>query len=115
MTRFHKTDVELHTDGYRTANPAINVKVRRGFGPDVAAIAERFHCDHETAEKALGFAWDMAQETFWEDAAGEVAEIFPNAHMYREGRSGGWLTVHGLPEIESWDAIAVMRWARLVK
>lgn len=38
-----------------------------------------------------------------------------HVQVYSEGRSGGWCVVHGLPEIEEWDAIALGRWARFEK
>jgi hypothetical protein len=38
-----------------------------------------------------------------------------HAQVYSEGRSGGWCVVHGLADIESWDAIALGRWARFAK
>lgn len=38
-----------------------------------------------------------------------------HVQVYSEGRQGGWCVVHGLPDIESWDAIALGRWARFEK
>ena len=35
-----------------------------------------------------------------------------HVQVYSEGRSGGWLVVSGLDDVESWDAIALGRWAR---
>jgi hypothetical protein len=32
--------------------------------------------------------------------------------VYSKGRSSGWLTVHGLPPVESWDAVDLARWRR---
>lgn len=38
-----------------------------------------------------------------------------HVQVYSEGRQGGWCVVHGLPDIEEWDAIALGRWARFAK
>lgn len=37
-----------------------------------------------------------------------------NAKIYQAGRSGGWLLFDGLPDVETWDAIAVSAWGRIV-
>jgi len=57
-------------------------------------------------------AEEIARETGWEDAKDLAAEMFSGIHVYSSGRSGGWLVVHGLEDVESWDAIAVTRWAK---
>jgi len=111
-----KQDIEFHSDGFgRRSNPAVDVKQRGKFGPSVSELCAKFGCDDETAEKALQLAWDSAQEQFWESAKEWADELFPGAEMYSEGRGAGWLTIHGLPDVESWDAIAVSKWARLAK
>lgn len=35
-----------------------------------------------------------------------------HVNVYSAGRSGGWLVVDGLPDIDEWDAIALGRWRR---
>ncbi len=30
-------------------------------------------------------------------------------------KTGGWLYVDGLPDVESWDAIALAKWARFAR
>jgi hypothetical protein len=35
-----------------------------------------------------------------------------HVQVYSAGRSGGWLVVSGLPDVESWDAIALGRWVK---
>src|SRR5271157_2744811 len=119
MARNHytKNDVKRHSSGYGYGpkHPAVNVKV---YGPCfVEKCAEHFVCSVEIAEKALGFAWDSACEAFWEywqDQTGDLENglygsleyaYFPGytVEVFAEGRSAGWLEVHGLPPVEDWD------------
>lgn len=59
---------------------------------------------------------EFAREDGWELAKEAAEEIFPgNVEVYSEGRSGGWLVVSGLPDVEEWNAAAVARWARFAK
>lgn len=115
MRRYTKDDVEFHSDGFgRRGNPAINVKVRNM--PRVADVVAQFNCSEEQAEKALQFAFDSACRLFWEDMPELASEIFGlNLKVYSEGRSGGWYVVHGLPNIESWDAVMLAKWHKLEK
>jgi hypothetical protein len=108
-----KSEIETHSDGYRPSNPAINVKVRR-MGITVAQVAEHFQCTQSIAQRAMDFAFESAQVQFWEQAKEFVADVFGSGvTVYSEGRSGGWLTLHGLPSIESWDALMVSKYARV--
>ncbi len=57
--------------------------------------------------------WDVACSDGWESLDMEAERIFGRGvKVYQEGRSGGWAVVHGLDDVESWDAIAVSRWSR---
>lgn len=114
-----KADVDLY-GGY----PSVNVKVYGRFGPSIEEITERFGCSEETAERALGFAWEASQQSFWEwwreirDAEIDSPEYYFPGHrivVYAEGRSGGHLVVHGLPDVESWDAIMLGKWAKFAR
>ena len=109
-----KSEIETY-GGY----PSVNVKVYGRFGPSTEALTERFGCSEGAAEKALEFAWDSAVELFWESWTDkdELAHYFPGYRLtvYGEGRQGGHLTVRGLPDLESWDAIMVSRWTRFAK
>ncbi len=99
----------------RNGKPAINVKCY--FFPTFNQVVEEFNCSGDVAEKALEFAWESAVEGFWQDIK-EVAEFYftgRNVEVWQDGRSGGWLYVDGLPDIESWDAIQVSQWSRFVK
>ena len=123
MKRFTKADVETHSDGYgRGSNPAINVKDYATSYSYVVAVMDRFGCSEATAERALEYSADMQRESFWDDWGSRhtLREYFPPSRygkltVYSEGRSGGWLVVHGLPDIEDWDAIAVADWGRFAR
>jgi hypothetical protein len=109
-----KSDIEVHSDR-GAGHPAINVKYHGNGFMLKEKVMEQFKCSEPCAEKALEYAWNMAQRDFWEDAEELVKDIFPEGKMYSEGRSGGWLTVHGLPDVDTWDAIMVSRWSKLDK
>lgn len=83
---------------------------------DVDAVTDRFGCSEATAQKALEMAFECQQESFWETYdSEEMAYFFPgnrNAQVYSAGRSGGWLVVEGLPDVEDWDAVMLGRWRR---
>ncbi len=108
-----KSDVEFHSDR-GPGHPAVNIKCRTFIS--VSKVQARFKCCEETAEKALRFAFDSAVEQFWE-VAPEHAQTILGAHVkvYGEGRSGGWLVAHNLAPFDSWDAIALGRWAHFAR
>lgn len=64
-------------------------------------------------------AEEIAREDGWERAQEDAETVWENTRyspkVESDGRSGGWLVVRGLPDIDEWDAIAVGRWARYVK
>lgn len=120
--RFTKSDITIHSSQEYTG-PAINVKVYQ-FPHDAHPAHDRvmaeFGCDRPTAEKALEYAWEAAQERFWElMRENHVPEIFgPDAKAYSMGRSGGWLYVESPyfgPCISGWSARMVAKWGRLVR
>ena len=113
---YTKDDIEFHRDGYGPMRPAVNVKVYHY--PSVWDVMDDFDCSEETAEKALEYAFESAQYRFWEEAQ-EIADWHLSNHfgkvkVYSEGRSGGWLVVHGLAyrdEVEDyWDALDLTAW-----
>ncbi len=114
MKRFRKADIKFHSD-QRAAVPAVNVKVYH-MGASARDVAKRFGCSEDQADKALEFVFQSAQEQFWEQASDYAQEIF-GAKVYSQGRCGGWLVVDGITreDAESWDAIALGKWAQLVK
>jgi hypothetical protein len=116
--RFRKDDIETRWEFMRgrgnTEVPAINVKVYSWAHS--SKIEEHFKCSEEVAERSLQFAFESAQEVFWENIQ-ETAEqmLGASVKVYQSGRSGGWLVVDGLPEVESWDAILVSKWGAFEK
>ena len=106
-----KSDVKLHGDFLRQGYPAVNIKVyRMDWSNDT--IEKQFECDSATAEQAGQFAFESAQEQFWETMPEVAKEVFGTVKVYSGGRSGGWLEVHGLPDVETWDAIQLGKWAK---
>jgi hypothetical protein len=112
-----KEDVETHNEGnvYSPQQPAINVKQRHWINTD--KIIERFKCSEATAERAADFAYEMARETFWDQVKETVKEVLKDdsLRVFSAGRSGGWLIVLGLKDLEYWDAIDLARWAKLCR
>jgi hypothetical protein len=120
MAQFRKTDVEFHSDRSRGQHAAVNVK---HYGPYLGnKVVEYFSCSEQVAEQALGYTFEMAQQSFWEQAEEWVKELWgPTAKVFSEGRSGGWL-VPSFPrqgfteeDVQGWDALALSKWAKLVK
>lgn len=114
MKHYKKDDVEMyHERGFRNALPSVNVKVynfARGL------TEEELNCDEDTFNKAVNFAFESAQEIFWEDAKETAKEIFgDHIKVYSAGRSAGHLIVQGLDDIASWDAIALSKWVKFEK
>lgn len=107
-----KSQIKTHSDGFgRSSNPAINVKCRNF--PSSANVSAKFGCSKETAEKAIDFAYECACANFWEQVQEQADyHLGSGFKVYSEGRSSGWLTVHEMPDLESWDAIACAKWFR---
>lgn len=97
---------------YGTLNPEALAEVERDFAPGFA---------HWAANLLAGgifpdWAWDAALEQGWERLKEDAREVFGDrVKVYSEGRSGGWAVLHGLPDVESWDAIALSRFARFCR
>lgn len=111
---YRKSDVETHRQGYNSHGyPAINVKV---YHTPVNEVRAHFpEATEEQIEKACEYAFESFQEQFWEEWQDNADKYFPtdrHVKVYSEGRSGGWLIVQGLRDIEDWDAIDLMRWRR---
>ena len=125
-----KSDVETRSGPYGgdPRGPCLNVKCY-GNWPR-RELARHFGIDYNAPEldTALEYAWESACEQFWEQAqdvanyaleGAERAEKLngkPGRYtVYSAGRSGGWLVVEGLPDLETWDAIMLGRWAKFAK
>ena len=130
-TTYRKTDVQTHRVGYGyNSAPAVNIKLdlynwlRRVDRAEVAyyvgddEVAEfmawlddRYDDDNDPDGTDL---WGLAEshaEGEWEYFADWAVEHFGRGvRISREGRSGGWMTVEGLDDIERWDAIALGKW-----
>lgn len=122
MSRYYysREDVQTH---YGSDRPAVNVKVSRSladgyrdfqrYEPDAD---ERFTLEwiEETFsdEYLDGLFW-MTCEHEWEMVEQDAETVFGSGvTVERDGRSGGWAVVHGLGDIEEWDAIAIAKWRR---
>lgn len=115
MSKFTKEDVQFHEDRpWGELYPAINVKCYNYIHS--RKVQEKFKCSEKTADKALEFAFESAQERFWEDAQEEAKEIiWEGVKIYSAGRSGGWLIAQKLGDVKDWDAIALSKWRKFVK
>lgn len=131
-----KADIELRrtNNGYGDPVPTIKVK----WYPFWPNIVKRFRGspDHEFGDDADFWEWaerqedadgawdypngpfciamECSREDGWEQAQSDLEDIFSEYQIkvWSDGRSGGWLIVEGLPDVESWDAIMVARWAK---
>lgn len=111
----NKNDVQFHGEYYGSKYPALNVKHGITW-PYPEKIAEHFKITEEQAEKASQFAFEMAQEIFWEEVQEIAEEIFKTkVKVFSSGRSSGWLIVEGLEKFESWNAIQLTKWAKFAK
>jgi hypothetical protein len=112
--RMKKSDVTVRYERgvYR---PAINVKVYK-LGLDAGTLADERKCARATAEQALQFAFDSQQQQFWEQIEETAREIFgSHIRVFSDGRSSGWLVLHNLPDVETWDAVALGKFAKFEK
>lgn len=61
-------------------------------------------------------AWEWACESGWEDLQSDAEYVLgKRVIVHSAGRSGGWCVIEGLPDVETWDAIAVSKWTRFAK
>ena len=111
---YRKDDVSFHSDGFRPGHPAVNVKVRRfAEGLDCDDLVKLHGCSKDQAEKALEWAFNMAQREFWECVQDWAEECLgDHVKAYSEGRSSGWVVVYHLPDFETWDAVQLAKWRR---
>lgn len=103
--------VQVH-DG----NPAINVKVYGLMSGYLDRIVRQFKCSEEDAQRALDFAFEDQQQSFWDEIESVAQRIFGNnVRTFSEGRSGGWLSVRGLENVTDWKRGMLYKWERLEK
>jgi hypothetical protein len=69
---------------------------------------------HDYPHGVFTIAEEIAREGGWEQAKEDAYEVWGSdqVKVWSSGRSGGWLTVEGLGDVEDWDAIDVSRWCR---
>ena len=119
--RYTKQDVQLHNARmHDPLTPAVNIKAYNLPGLYAIMDAAGIPAEEEReAEERLNTAFEGICESFheeWCDPA-TAREYFPqhrfgSVRIYSAGRSGGWLEVHGLPALESWDAVDLAYWRR---
>lgn len=122
-------NVELRGSRSGHRNPCINVKVRHGFEviePGQWSTLRADACDAlppenrkgftrewceafaESKPEQFAFCWSDACDSGLESARADCEALFgPGVSCELEGNSGGWLVVHGLPEVEHWTSQAV--------
>jgi len=137
-----REDVRYHSDGFGGGGrPAVNVKVYDAFDwredlirrvardhgepgdvePFVTFIEEwREKVDGEQEWELFGLACSDAFDMLNADVTGENGwkpeGLFGQAvKLDVEGRSGGWIVVDGLPDVEEWDGVMLARWRSFVK
>lgn len=118
-----KADVTFHREGFAGDSlPAVNVKVR-GLFRDVRlpladaapGLTHEWIAAHLSDEQMDELFWRVCDNE-WVSLQSDAADIFgPGVTVEAEGRSGGWAVVHGLPDVEGWDAVAVAKWARFAR
>ena len=129
MSTYTKDDVQTH---YGSDRPAVNVKVygsirdlkvwdafRRDEGPDDGFTLEWIE-ENVSDEQVESTFWHCCEFEFeylegWATGSDEGGDpLFPDDSVSLEidGRSGGWIVVHGLPDIEEWDAVRLARWRK---
>ena len=128
MRTYSRDDVQTH---YGPDRPAVNIKVYRSVWDD--AVWSEFERDADPDEDFAQWMQDNISDEqldacFWNvcewgveyltgwatgsDAAGD--RLFPDhdVRIEQDGRSGGWLVVKGLPDLEDWDAVLLGRWRK---
>lgn len=96
----------------------------RGYDPDPFAAWWRSQGDDAIENLIDGadgygfryFALESELEYLaeWCNSAERSDALFPDhaVTLETEGRSGGWLVVRGLPDLDTWDAVMLSRWRR---
>lgn len=115
MKRYTKADVRFHDDGpCRPAYPAVNVKVHHL--PTVDDVMCEFGCTETDAEKAMEFAWQIAQQMFWDSVQHIATECLgDHVEAFAAGRSNGWVVVRNLEDWEKWNAVDLSKWHKFEK
>lgn len=113
-----KDEIETYREMGRERMPSINVKCRR-FAPNLTK--ERLNCDGDVFDQAMTYAFEAAQERFWEETQDLAEHHFSHLRrageikVYSAGRNSGHLIVGGLPPVDEWNAIEVSAWGRFCR
>src|SRR5215471_5642104 len=111
---YSRDDVETHDGADR---PAVNVKVYTSMDhawrdwpehePDADPRFTKEWIEENISEESLDWLFWHVCEFEFEYLADWAAEIFKGyrIRVERDGRSGGWAVVTGLPSLEEWDAV----------
>jgi hypothetical protein len=118
---YSRDDVETH---YGQNRPAVNVKVYDSLADGFRA----FQGYEPDADSAFTLEWieenvsdESLDSLFWRVCADEVEQAVTDAReilgvraqdVEQDGRSGGWLVVTGLPDLEDWDAVQIAKWRK---
>lgn len=111
---------------FRGEHSCVNIKVPYQSLDSAIAEARKYE------ELPAGLTEDWIRENltdkqldaiFWRVCADEyeyftdyAAEILPGTTFTQEGRSGGWaVSNHSEYDVERWDAVAVAKWAKIVR
>lgn len=64
--------------------------------------------------RAIAYASELEYLTEWCNSDERDDALFPDhtVKLETEGRSGGWLVVRGLPDLDCWDAVMLARWRK---
>lgn len=137
---YSRSDVQMHSEMWREPHPAVNIKRHlweNGEGGDfptslLASVAKeaghdadefvtwwRTMADEDEAEfdQMLDAYVGFGCESGFEDARSDAEFIFDRytTEVWQEGRSGGWLVVFGLPDVDEWDAVLLAKWRKFEK
>lgn len=120
-----RDDVEISYHNGTRGLPMVNVKVRGCW--DLPWLAEQHRDDFpdtrfvpwlrdEAEQGAQEMAFEDACSSGFQQAEQDARDIFgTHVECWSAGRSGGWLVVQGLPDVDTWDAIMLGKWARFAK
>ncbi len=125
MRTYTRDDVQTH---YGSDRPAVNVKIYRDlsdgfrdlskYGDDAPEgfteewVRETFSDQYLDEVFWITCGWEFEYLESWATSPDDA--LFPDHHvtLEQDGRSGGWVVVTGLPDIEEWDAILLARWRK---
>lgn len=121
------TTVTMHAEGFGEARPAFNIK-RYTFHeqPQSAYDAAMLELGLPTGDFTPAWVsshvnedahneWaDITAQSLIEAFRNDVRDLFGDVvTVMQEGRSGGWLALEGLPDVDTWDGAMLAQWREL--